>query len=464
MAEAPAQETEIIERRLGDLIRAPREDLDKEIKSWLDLNDNGDKARLAKAILALANHGGGYVIIGFAEQGGTWTPADPRPEDLAGFSQDAVNGIVSRFAEPVFHCEMHHVPHPETGEIYPVIFVPGGHSVPIRSKRPDPTQTIVQINQFYIRRPGPASEPPQTGREWDELIRRCVRAQRDEMLDAIRGILAAGEVPPRPEEDPEGGAVGEWDHLEAWIEESLVRWHAEVDRRGFTGQPASCPRGYWIAAYRIVGIFPRPDIANLRQVLKDIEGRETGWPPWLSLSSDGREPFPMNGIVEAMLATSQDQAPSTADFWRVSPEGATFLLRGYQEDSNELRDLEPGIGLDLILPVWRIAECLLHADRLTAALGCEDGDLEFYVRWMGLEGRCLGGWATPERVMIRERYLCRQNEVVSRIRMPIVTLSANLLENVKVLTLPLFQAFSFFQPPDEMFTGEIERMRGSRVR
>lgn len=172
----------------------------------------------------------------------------------------------------------------------------------------------------------------------------------------------------------------------------------------------------------------------------------------------------MNGIVEAMLAASQDQTPSTADFWRVSPEGAAFLLRGYQEDSNELQDLEPGIGLDLILPVWRIAECLLHADRLTTALGCEDGDLEFYVRWMGLEGRYLGGWASPQRVMIRDRYHCRQNEVVSRIRMPIATLSANLVENAKALTMPLFQAFSFFKPPDDLFTGEIERMRGSRVR
>lgn len=47
--------------RLADLLLDPREALDVEIKGWLDLAGSDEhKATLAKAILALANHGGGY--------------------------------------------------------------------------------------------------------------------------------------------------------------------------------------------------------------------------------------------------------------------------------------------------------------------------------------------------------------------------------------------------------------------
>ena len=54
--------TEITRERLTDLLVDPMEALDFEVKNWLDLQDsNSDKATLAKAVLALANHGGGFI-------------------------------------------------------------------------------------------------------------------------------------------------------------------------------------------------------------------------------------------------------------------------------------------------------------------------------------------------------------------------------------------------------------------
>lgn len=67
------------ERRLQDLLAYPREDLAIELKGWLDLRSEEDKANLAHAILALANHGGGYIILGFQEVAGTWAPQKSRP-------------------------------------------------------------------------------------------------------------------------------------------------------------------------------------------------------------------------------------------------------------------------------------------------------------------------------------------------------------------------------------------------
>ena len=68
-----------IQQRLADLLVAPREDLDCEIKNWLDLESGDAKATFAKAVIALANHGGG---------------APNRPATLDGYNQDLINGIV----------------------------------------------------------------------------------------------------------------------------------------------------------------------------------------------------------------------------------------------------------------------------------------------------------------------------------------------------------------------------------
>jgi hypothetical protein len=45
---------------LGDLLAEPREALDVEVKEWLELTDANHRALVAKEIIALAIHGGGY--------------------------------------------------------------------------------------------------------------------------------------------------------------------------------------------------------------------------------------------------------------------------------------------------------------------------------------------------------------------------------------------------------------------
>ena len=110
--------------RLEGLLRDPREALDVEIKGWLDLGRNADhKAKLAKALLALENHGGGYVIIGLTETDTGFTTASGQPDTLDAYSQDDVNGIVHNYAEPAFHCSVHYIRHPASRVIHPIISV-----------------------------------------------------------------------------------------------------------------------------------------------------------------------------------------------------------------------------------------------------------------------------------------------------------------------------------------------------
>ena len=67
---------------LDELIKEPRETLDVEVKEWLDLADNDHRAGIAKETIALANHGGGYIVVGFKEMDdGTFRSAEPHPKN-----------------------------------------------------------------------------------------------------------------------------------------------------------------------------------------------------------------------------------------------------------------------------------------------------------------------------------------------------------------------------------------------
>ena len=67
-----------------------------------------------------------------------------------------------------------------------------------------------------------------------------------------------------------------------------------------------------------------------------------------------------------------------------------FLIRGYQEDSQET--FAAGQIFDTGLPIWRLGEALLHAAYLASLLKREEGSaitIKFRVLYTGLTGRVL---------------------------------------------------------------------------
>lgn len=150
-----------------------------------------------------------------------------------------------------------------------------------------------------------------------------------------------------------------------------------------------------------------------------------------------------------------------SDFWRASPKGMMFLLRGYEEDGS--RRLNPGTVLDVTLPIWRTGECLLHAYRLAMALGAELPSAIFRVTWEGLSGRTLVSWAEPRRIFFDPKGPSQQDSVTSEITVSTDQISATLPEMVKTLTAPLYEVFDFYVPPSTMIQEELSKMRTWRT-
>jgi hypothetical protein len=444
--------------RLADLLVDPREDLDCEIKNWLDLQgSNDDKATFAKAVLALANHGSGFICLGLAEIGGGVVEAEGRPATLDGYSQDLINGIVQNYCDPPFHCSVYIVAHP-AGAVFPIVVVPGGHRVPVRARRAGPNGNTVQNNAIYIRKPGPRSEMPQSAQDWDDLLARCLRNRRDEMFDQIRdlvtGVVPQVEPPPQP------------DRLEAWVRSSRERWSALIGPLP-EGVGPRLSHGRFSIAYEITGERRQVTPAQFPEVLRASVVRYTGWPPFWYPTRAGIEPYPIDGAVECWLGGDTQAPPEQrdaahSDFWRIHPDGLAFLLRGYQEDDGAAqrpgRDpVPPATAFDISLPVWRVGETLLHAKSLASNLFAGPTTIKLTVGYEGLAGRSLV--SINNRRNVFERRIARQDAITLNTHVDAQTIDPNLPEIIHPLLSPLYALFDFFELPMPLVVDELARMR-----
>lgn len=445
-------------QQLEDLLISPREDLDVEIKPWLNLQNNHDRATLAKAMLALANHGGGFVILGHKElKDKTFVPADDRPPTLTAYNQDDVNRLAEGFADPPFQCQVTYTLKQGSLERFPIISVPGGHRVPVRAKKGGPEGHNLRKDRIYIRRPGPQSEEPQTGAEWDELFRRCVRNNRDDLLDAMRDIMSGRAG--REESEPNAS-----EQLTAWVEACLERWK-EVTKRFPEDAPPRFPHGHLQIAYAILGDFQRPALASLVEELPRVKVPFTGWPLFLLPGRSDEGPYPIDGLVEANLSASWGGGRAFGDaahqdFWRVSPTGKAFIIRGLQEDGQDSKGRVPGSVFDLTIPIWRTGEGLLHAERFARTLKAQEADVLYRVVYSGLEGRTITDLSG--RKWLHDDRVSRQDTFSNEITVGASKISELLPELVFQLLEPLYALFDFLKLTPSLVQEELRKMREGR--
>ena len=441
-------------RRIADVLREPRETLDVEIKGWLDIvQDNGHRATLAKAIVALANHGGGLVLIGLTETADGIVADANRPANLAGYSVDHVNAVVNRYIEPPFHCDVKLGKRPADDLEYPIVVVPGGHQFPVRAARSGPNNEGIRENVYYIRRPGPQSEGPQSGQEWDQLLRRCITNARDDLLDRFR-VLMAGGAPAVAA--PEAVTDRVW----RWYEASEARWQ-EIANTFPVGASARLSHGHYAVGYQLIHddlkLIAGPPLLDRLQA---GVVRYTGWPPFWVPHVQGIAPYPHDGNIECTMAHGGQADPGLADFWRATPEGQFFILRGFQEDARG-EGHEPGTTLELTTPVWRMGEILLHAASMARQFEVPDAKVVFCVRWTGLRGRTLVSHANHLWYDL-EDHSARQDVFQSQATIQADQIADALPEIVDQLLRPFYELFNFFDPPVAFVANELARMRDRR--
>lgn len=439
-----------INSRFEDWLLSPTETLDFEVKQWLDLADAEGRGAIAKALIALENHGGGFLLIGYKEENGRLVPDNVRPADVGSYNTDAINAILKKCAEPVFHAEVIFQKHPETGLEFPLIRVSGSSRVPVRSSSATAGKTLHQ-NIYYIRRPGPESDGPKSAAEWDQLMRRCMLAQREEIITVLRNFIPGGPVAL--------SALSQSEHeiLTAFNDSANARWR-ELNESLPPNHPARISRGHFYFSAKILG---KSLGLPAKEVLAEIRAarKYTGWSTFVSLYDDATRPKFVDGVLQAWLANVPHPDVDHADFWRVDPKGNFFLLQGMAEDSPEILkgSASPGTVFDVTLPVWRLGEFLLRVNELGGVMFEEGFEVLVECEWTGLNGRALGVISSRRRV--DGHYSSAQDNVRTSGQFSQAAIRDLLPEVVKALTAPLYEIFDFYQPADNFYAGELSEMK-----
>lgn len=443
------------------LLEFPSETLSVEYKSWLDLGQNPGKATLAKAAIALANEGGGVIVLGMREnndEGGALV-SKARPADLGRYSQDDINAAINRYSDPEFHCGLMFANHPATHHEHAFVVVPGGMTVPVMSRRG--CDGVINPYRCYVRKAGPRSEEAMTAEEWRPLLERCIQARRESMLDAIR-VIVQGHGTPAPTEavrnaltEFSNGARARWEELIADLP---------------SDDSARMPHGHYEIEIELIGVGPANGTTEtLRRMQIASQIKHTGWGPFVLLTRPEFAPVPIAGNVEAWLGRPVEgrfsRDPAHCDFWRVHPSGLLFLLRGYDEDGEDSlgtqRAIPPGTIVDITLPIWRVGEVMLYASRLAQQFD-QGGNPDILVRckYVGLRGRRLD-YLTPGRYISVER-ICHDNTVEIQAQATATQMDENLVEVLHPMLAPLYERFDFYELSIALVRSEIERMRRSR--
>jgi len=250
---------------------------------------------------------------------------------------------------------------------------------------------------------------------------------------------------------------------EKFVQEAIERWR-ELTAPLPENSAGRFPNGWYRFDYALEGDFQTVELYRFKDLLEQAVVQHTGWPLWLFLTKHDLSPYELDGLIECWLKPLEAQAnrplgdAAHCDFWRAAPTGRTFIMRGYQEDSQDT--FAPRTIFDTTLPIWRMGEALLHAEKLASLLAPEAKSIKVRLRahYTGLSGRVLRSWGNPAANLMFEGGAARSDEALLEATAPVSTVSKNLPAIVTPMASSLFERFGVAGLTQESVATELERM------
>jgi transcriptional regulator with XRE-family HTH domain len=261
----------------------------------------------------------------------------------------------------------------------------------------------------------------------------------------------------------------EGDTQSRFVRDAFERWRNLVAPLP-QDSPARFPNGWYRIDYWLEGNLKTPELTAFERILEKAVVRKTGWPPFWLPTREAIQPREIDGLIECWLAPQGEDVErgfsdaAHCDFWRAAPSGRMFLIRGYQEDGAET--FPAGTILDTTLPLWRMGEVLLHAERLASLLGSDPGSsvtVHFRAMFAGLGGRVLRSWANPLSDLLVEGYAARSDEAVLEGKFPAQGIEGQLAKYLLPLLASLYERFGVAGVSPNRVEAEVQRLLNSPI-
>ena len=251
---------------------------------------------------------------------------------------------------------------------------------------------------------------------------------------------------------------------EAFVQEAFERWR-ELTAKLPLDSPGRFPNGWYRFDYALEGELKEIELHRFPALLRQAVVPHTGWPLFLFPGRPDLHPQEVDGVIECWLKPAEAGVnrplgdPAHCDFWRAAPNGRLFLIRGYQEDSQDT--FAPRTIFDTTLPTWRLGECVLHAQQLAAKIAVKPPKTNVRLRayYTGLSGRVLRAWGNPMSDLMFEGGSARSDEAMLETVIPINRIGTALAEHLQPMVASLFERFGVTGLSVDRVAAELDRMR-----
>ena len=379
---------------LQSLIRNPSESLSTEVKTWLNLTTDDGKANLIRAILALRNHNGGRIIIGF--DASTMLPDEAKRPDTfrIDYSIDKVQQLVGKYASPLFEVLVDFVERDRS--LFPVITIPSGIKTPVMVRVDLTSQKKpIKQNEVYVRAlqnhtPSSIIARPE---DWDALLQRCFDNREADIGTFLRRHL--GSIDESVLRGFANTIAASKDVFQT--DQDLLRSLLTESENRFTKvlkpkKDGLADFGTWEVVLIVQGKAPVHAMNEVLNLIKLHNPNYTGWPIWMDPRHIDKltPPFVFEGFWESLIIDMS--YGNSVDFMRFSPEGKFSLIRGYFEDLPVAKDAPPPFKtLDMVGVIRDVAETIAVGLALARGwhFGSPGATLGFLFRWNRINGRAL---------------------------------------------------------------------------
>ena len=445
---------------LQRLVDSPQETMGVELKPWILPTEHDGVWKIAKVCMALRNNNGGYLLLGFEDDG---RPSPSPPADLGQvYHIDQIQQIVSKYASEPFAVTVEF--RDTRGQTHPIVVVPDGVVTPVLAKSTlfdpsDEKRRLIEDDAIYVRSVSANNRVSSTklrksdihrlmkicfdNREADigAFLRRHLTGLTPELL---QGALDAVQKSVHPSITPN-----------VILNKGYERFSDAFRERG-----QELPDiGYWETA-AVVDSLENPWQASqtLLSRLRAIRHNHSGWPPWAIIHNPGApdmNPRVINGTWEALMDSMNDPPFPMLDYWQINPMGRFFYVRALEDDlREETHGVEPRTVLDFYLVVYRVTEAISAVLQITRELeGDKDHGIDFGFRWRALRGRILRSGSEPGR-FLRPQVSAYDDIVTTEIQVPSDVPESTIPAHVYRAVRPLFLAFEGYDVPQR----EIEEI------
>jgi len=441
-----------LQERLYAMLEFPDENAStdyKEAKAFCS-KKNDFAAKLVKHILAMANFGGGYLVIGYSERNGKLKP-DPKMTDKVTGSYDPTS--LSQFVGK--HVRGEEKPHLTIEKVvyhehsYPIICIEGFPRNPFfcgSGKMGEDNKPILKEGALYVRDQHTRTVSLASPAQWEELISRCIQKRKSDMLGAFGKILS---------EIQSGEPHEETHYLKKF--ESLVTRERDSARKQLEKNNVAIAG--WYCWHSPIDPSEHFDVKQLRDAAERSVRPNTGRPMGLTRRGNKTVVPVTDGLRMHYTVTNRfADYPISFEHWFLHNRGGYFLYRFFPRTKDEAT-----VAVNWGVRVWSIGEAIDHCLALYEALDVDmNTEIHFSLVHEGLEDGYLTCSENSSRMLPR-RYTCKIESVPSSWNGSLATLRATRKDLTVKLSQELFTRFDFCDLSNKVLCEVYDEYAKSRI-